>query len=334
MKRTGFLYHKVCDFNNICLAYCKAYKGKAGKKEVINFVNNLGENLNQLQTDLITGNIKVGDYHYFKIYDPKERIICAASFKERILHHSLMNVCDEHFERFQIYHSYATRKNKGTHKAIEYAKKQTYKYKYFLKMDVRKYFDSVDQNTLINLLQRRFKDDKLLSVFEDIIRSYSVQEGKGLPIGNLTSQYFANYYLAFLDHYINEELHISKYVRYMDDMIIWSNHKDDLKEYLKSIKTFLSNKLLLELKPSVINYCKKGLSFLGYRIFLNEILLNNRSKRRFILKSRKYQKLLDKAVWTQKEYQNHILPLINFVVKANTYNLRKSIFQRELIEEL
>lgn len=328
MKRTGNLINKISELSNLQLAFYKAKKGKESKKEVIRFANNLKNNLKDLQKDINSGEISVGNYHFFTIYDPKEREICAASFPERVLHHAIMNICHPVFEKMQIFDSYATRKNKGTYAALHRAEYFQSKNKWFLKLDIRKYFNSIDHQILFSLLQRKFKDRELLQMFKTIIESYEVKKGKGLPIGNLTSQYFANYYLSFADRYIHQNLKISSYVRYMDDMVLWHNDKDTLILAGKSIEKYLTEDLLLGLKTNALNSNIHGLSFLGYRIYRNKTKLNNRSKKRFINKTKEYSKKVDDNRWTQKEYQKHIVPLISFTMYADTKNLREQLFYK------
>ena len=202
MKRVGYLIPRMASLDNLYLAYYKAKKGKSAKPAVRDFGKNLDAHLCEILRQIERGEVQVGNYHYFTIYDPKERRICAAAFPERVLHHALMNVCHPHFELFQISDSYATRLEKGTFKAIDRAMQFQKQYAYYLKMDIRKYFDSIDHHILLRMLHRRFKDPILMSIFEQIIRSYQVSPGKGVPIGNLTSQYFANHYLALLDHFV------------------------------------------------------------------------------------------------------------------------------------
>jgi retron-type reverse transcriptase len=328
MKRIGFLLEQIAEHENLRIGFWKASRMKTGKKEVIDFQNNLEKNLSNLREQLLDLSLDIGDYHYFTIYDPKERIICAASFPERVLHHAIMNICDSYFEKFQIYNSYATRKNKGTFAAVEQAHNFTKRNEFFLKLDVRKYFDSIDHNILMNLLERKFKDTKLLEIFEQIINSYSTSLNKGLPIGNLTSQYFANYYLAFADHFIKENLQVKCFVRYMDDMVLWSTNKAKLKDDFKRVRAFLSEQLSLTLKPQLLNYSSKGLPFLGYLLFPNMIKLNSRSKKRFVKKVKLYDYKLSNEEWSQADYQRHILPLLDFVKKADTYNYRRKIFEK------
>ena len=323
MKRENNLIEKIADPDNLRLAFWKARKAKDWKMEVAEYRKNLDERLLTLRSQLLSGKLQIGDHHYFTIYDPKERNICAASFHERILHHALINVCHPNFEKFQTEHSYASRLGKGTFAAIEQASKYQKKFRWFLKLDVRKYFDSVDHNVLKSLLERRFKDKSVLHVLYGIIDSYSVSDVKGLPIGNLTSQYFANHYLAIGDHYIKEKLHAPAYVRYMDDMVIWADDKTQLIRIGKGFQDFIETELLLKLKPFCLNSTAKGLPFCGFLIYPQKTLLNRNSKQRFKTKLNKFANKLNAHEWTQKEYQSHVLPLIAFVKHADTFHLRQ-----------
>lgn len=325
MKRAGNLIFKIASLDNLYLAFYKAKKNKESKSEIINFKSNLNYNLIKIQDGILNGNIKIGNYHFFTIYDPKERQICAADFPERILHHALMNICHPVFENQQIFDSYATRKNKGTYAALYRAEKFQNKNKWFLKLDIRKYFDSIDHKILYNLLNKKFKDKPLMQIFNKIINSYETNTEKGLPIGNLTSQYFANYYLSYVDRYIKNELNVLYYVRYMDDMVLWSNDKKKLLDIRKRITEFLKVNLSLSLKISIINKNTEGLNFLGYKIYRNKIKLNQRSKNRFLSKTKEYENNLKKS-WSQSDYQRHILPLISFVKYAETFGLRTKVF--------
>lgn len=322
MKRENNLIWLIADPDNLRLAFWKACKAKEGKMVVAQYRKSLGENLLSLRNELLSGNVQVGQYHYFTIYDPKERKICAATFRERVLHHALMNICHANFEKYQIFDSYASRLGKGTYAALERSKNFQRKYKWFLKLDVRKYFDSIDLCILKQQLAKRFKDVVLINVFYSIIDSYETSTGKGLPIGNLTSQYFANHYLALADHYIKEKFQAPAYVRYMDDMVIWSNDKNSLLKIGNKFQSFIESELSLSLKPFCLNSTDKGLPFLGYILFPKTVLLNNSSRNRFKAKLKQYAYKLNNAEWNQAEYQAHVLPLIAFAKHANTFNLR------------
>jgi hypothetical protein len=191
VKRENCLVDRIADPDNLRLAFWKAGKSKTGKAEVIEFQNNLDKNLLSLRSELLGGKPAVGNYRYFKVFDPKERLICASAFRERVLHHALMNVCHDSFERFQIYDSYACRIGKGTYAALDRAETFQKRYAWFLKLDVRKYFASISHNILKGMLQRRFKERRLLDIFGAIVDSYEAAPQRGLPIGNLTSQYYS-----------------------------------------------------------------------------------------------------------------------------------------------
>lgn len=328
MKRAAYLIPKIIDLNNLYLAYHKAAKAKKNKAEVVGYGKNLNNNLKLLQKQIENTDIDIGHYHYFTIYDPKKRTICAASFPERVLHHAIMNVCHQYFECFQIYDSYATRVGKGTYKAIDRAVYYNRRYKYYLKMDIRKYFDNISHTILLNQLKKLFKDKDLLTLFNKIIDSYKVNEGYGVPIGNLTSQYFANNYLADFDHFVKEKLKIKAYVRYMDDMVVWASTSNEIKHIYGQIEQYLTDKLYLELKPPIINTSNHGLSFLSYRIFKTHKELQQKSKARFLSKIEKYYVNLAGGYWTQENFAGHVEPLISFTQHASAKGFRKIVFEK------
>lgn len=329
MKRVGCLMDKICDPDNLRLAFHKARKGKQGKISVLKYSERIDQNLFDLRLQLLNGTFTPGTYNYFRIYDPKERLICAAAFEERIVHHAIMNICKPYFERNLIYDTYATREGKGVYSAIERARYGMRHYKYVAKLDVRKYFDSISHNVLKAKLRKIYKDNALLKLFDSIIDSYNTENGRGIPIGNLTSQYFANYYLSSLDHFIKERLRVPVYVRYMDDMLLFAEDRTQLKEYVRIVNEYIENELLLSLKPHVFSTSDNGISFLGYKLTSNVMLLNRRSKVRFKRKYRYYTNLLENQTIGELEYQNHMLPLIAFVNKAYTRKLRLATVNKE-----
>lgn len=323
MKRIGNLTDKIADLDNLYLAFCKARRGKQTNQEVIRFSEHLDQNLLLLRSEILEGNVDVGHYHFFKIYDPKERLICAASFRERVLHHALMNVCHAYFDKRLIADTYATRKGKGVFSALEKVGKAVARCKFVVKLDFRKYYDSISHDILKQKLLRMFKDKRLLCIFWRIIDSYHATEGFGLPIGNLTSQYFANAYLAELDHYCKDEWKVKFYVRYMDDVFM----ADDSRQLLKScVDKFRSEavRLFLTLKPPVFTSNKEGMNFLGYKIAKGRCELTGRSKRRYRSKLLKYGGYLENGKWDEGIYQEHILPLLSFVMHAESYMFRQS----------
>ena len=250
MKAPRRLIEQVADPDNLRLAFWKARIGKSNGNNVSAYRKELGKNLLLLREQILSGDVMVGNYRFFTIYDPKERQICAAAFSEQVLHHALMNVCHPIFERVQIYDSYASRKGKGVYAALERAQVFTNKNQWFLKLDVRKFFDSIHQATLKTQLARIIGDGKVLWLLYQIIDSYCTIPGRGVPIGNLTSQYFANHFLAELDHCIKEKLRIKAYVRYMDDFVLWHSEKQIYRLYSNNM--FNEKAILTELQQGKI----------------------------------------------------------------------------------
>ena len=323
MKRVGYLIEEIADLDNLYLAFNKACRGKRCKKEVLDFQENFDKNIKEIREELLSGNVRVGDYSYFKIFDPKERLICAAPFRDRVIQHALMNVCHQYFDKKLIYTTYATRRGKGIYKALERAMKATSRFEYVVKLDYRKYYDSVSHEKLKMMLRKMFKDPTLLMVFDKIIDSYEVTEGKGLPIGNLTSQYFANTYLSAVD-YRAKHIYRVDYIRYMDDILIAGDDKILLKRYVSDLIDFSRNELELNLKPPIVNKSSVGQVFCGYRVLPNRLLLSGRSKKRFRTKLLSFNKDLEKGTINEKQYQDHIIPLLAFVSHADSMNFRKA----------
>ncbi len=328
MKRANNLYEDIYELNNLHLAYYKASNGKRLKEDVISFSRNLDYNLHSIQSQLIRRDVIMGDYHYFRISDPKDRLICAVPFRDRVLHHAIINVTERYFDNFQIYDSYACRKGKGVHRAVSRAFSVCKKHTYYLKLDVRKFFDNVDHDILYSLLNNRFKDKDLLSLFRRIIDSYETSSCKGIPIGNLTSQYFANFYLAHLDRFVKHELRIKDYIRYMDDFILFGDSMDDIHYLLDNLENFLHNNLNLSFKTPIINKLSHGFPFLGCRIYRNKILLSRSSKQRFKYKLIKYEDNFNNGLWDMDELISHINPLIGFTKISNSRNLRNYLINK------
>jgi hypothetical protein len=329
MKRHGQLMAQIADGENLRLAFWKAAKGKRGKADCLAFRERLEDNLAALRAELLADAVSVGDYHYFKVHDPKERLICAAAFRERVLHHALMNVCEPVLERAAVFDSYACRKGKGRLRAVDRAEAYARRHRWFMKMDIRQYFASIHQATLRQLLGRKFKDPVLLGVFDRIIGSYHSTPGRGLPIGNLTSQHFANYYLSPLDRYLKETLQRGAYVRYMDDFVVWGESGRELRTVCERVRAFLAAELKLALKDNTaINRTAFGMDFLGYRVFPGTVRLARRSKVRFARKFRRYEAAYVRGVWGELVLQQRMQALLAFVMLAETGAFRQHVLQR------
>ena len=296
MKRVASLFNQIVSFENLRSAWLKARKGKTSKTAVKNFSRNVNNNLQILHDRMVSSPPLLSQYVQFKICDPKERIISVVPFSDRVIHHAIINVLEPVFEKQFIYHTYACRKGKGTHAAARYAFKCAKKYQFFLKLDVRKYFDSIDHSVLKNLLCRIIKDTRCLELLFSVIDSYVSchaapdSTSRGLPIGNLTSQFFANLYLSPLDHFVLEQLKPKGYVRYMDDMVIFSDSLADLKLAFMAVRRFWCEKLNLLLKESVFGKTIRGVPFLGWRITGKGVFLIGKTKRRMKKKLHEIQK--------------------------------------------
>lgn len=275
MKTQKFLFDKIVEFKNLELAFYKASKRKHSSSNYLFFRINKDDNILKIQQRLISGDFDFGHYKNFKIYEPKERNITAAPFEDRIIHHAIINVLEKIFEKNLIFHTYACRKGKGTHVAINIVQKKMKNNQYFLKLDVRKYFDSIDHMILKNLLKKLIGDKKCLDLLFAIIDSYVADPDskKGIPIGNLTSQFFANYYLSSLDHFVSEELKPEFYCRYMDDMILLDSSKDKLLLIYKKMEAFICKNLKLNFKPLILGITYQGIPFLGKLITKDSVRL-------------------------------------------------------------
>ena len=247
-----------------------------------------------MQERLAGGTWECGRYKQFKIFEPKERLITAAPFEDRIVHHAIVNVLEPLFERQFIFHTYACRKQKGTHAAIRYAQTFCKKGIYFLKLDVRKYFDTIDHKILKERLRRLTNESRVNDLLNKIIDSYTSARAdelgvkKGIPIGKLTSQFFANLYLSDADHYVLEVLKADGYTRYMDDMLVFNKDYKHLKNVHKKLAAYFGERLELELKPPVFGRCEDGIPFLGKLITKAEIKALSEKRR---LKAKKIKRI-------------------------------------------
>lgn len=328
MKRIGSTYQEVYSWENLMEAWLRAKKGSSHTPEAVLYSLNLHCNLKRLQESLTAENPPVGNYHYFMIHDPKERRNCAASFEERILHHAVMRVLEQRFEQHFMNDTYACRKGKGTEKAILKAFRNTKNCQWYLKLDMKTYFDTIDHDILKQKLQRIIKDQRMLNILEQIISSYCVQPGKGIPIGNLTSQFFANFYLSFFDHFVKEQLRVKQYVRYMDDCVLWGSSKQEVKEWRAKAEHYLAAELQLKLKYAVLNTTENGVPFLGFLIKPDCIHLL-RSKKRRVYRTCKllYQELCFRTI-TQNNFAERITASLSHLKVARSQQVVYDILQR------
>ena len=329
VKRVGFLMPRIASYENLREAFLRAVKGKSTKKEVVLFRDRLDENLHLIKQLLLSNSYEFNNYRFFTICDPKQRVICAASFQDRVVFHAVMRICHPVFDNFQIADSYACRVGKGTYRALEKAQLYCKKFEWFAKLDVCKYFDSIDHVILQRQLCRLFKDPGLLSLFARIIGSYSVNHHRGLPIGNLTRQYFANHYLSIADHYVKEQMHIKAMVRYMDDILLFSSSKEKLMADVKELILFIKKQLKLDLHEPIINRTAFGVPFLGYVVKMDCLRLHQRSRNRFVKKMSNLSRLLEEGCIDDREYAERATCLMSFIDKADVNDFKYKISTQE-----
>lgn len=304
------MFDKICSFENLHRAYLGARKCKRNRSEILKFNYHLEENLLKLQQELLSQTYQHGGYRQFIICDSKKRRIKAAPFKDRVIHHALCNIIEPIFDKGFIFDSYACRGGKGTHRALkrlqrflksisESPRKQEGERIYALKGDISKYFDNINHKILLEMIKKKITDQKVVWLTDKIADSSHEKPQTGIPIGNLTSQLFANIYLNELDKFVKHNLRVKYYLRYMDDFLILSYNKRKLRAIKLKIQKFLKNKLLLELhsKKVDISPAEKGIDFLGYVNFQNYRLLRKSTVKRFIKRTREKIKKDSARAW-------------------------------------
>jgi RNA-directed DNA polymerase len=328
------LWKELCSIHNLELAYKKARKHKTLRPNVQKFEKNLLENFNSLRTNLLLHSYKPRPLETFILRDPKTRKINKSCFSDRVIHHALCNIIEPFFEKMFIYDSYANRKGKGTLKAIqrfEFFSKKLSKNNTSsistLKSDIRHYFDDVDHTILLKIIGKRISDPKVLWLIRRVLSNYSTIKGKGMPLGNLTSQFFANVYLNELDQFVKHELKAKQYIRYVDDFVILHHSEEQLTEWKEKIAEFLREKLLLGLHPEKtrIILSKRGVDFLGLKVFPYHKLMKKRNIRSFKKKLRLICEKYNHGEIMYDEIYDFLEGWIAYAKNANTYNLRRKI---------
>lgn len=282
MKRRGYLYDRICSIDNLTLADKIARRGKSKQKSIKLFDHNRQDNIIDLHHCLINREYKTSEYNVFTIFEKKERVIFQLPYRDRVVHWAIMNVVEDTFVKSFTADTYSCIKGRGIHKClnnITKALKDTKATRYCLKIDIKKYYPSIKNSILKDMLRKKFKDKDLLNLLDEIIDS----NPNGCPIGNLLSQWFGNFYLTYFDHYVKEELKIKHIYRYCDDICILGSNKDELRILLGKIKTYLGDNLKLELSNyQIFPIESRGIDFLGYVIFHDCIYLRKSIKLAYI----------------------------------------------------
>lgn len=342
------MFKKICEFKNLHLAYLAARKGKRYRRKILEFGYKIERNLLELKYDLMSGNYRHGEYRQFIVCDSKKRHIKAAPFRDRVVHHAVCNIIEPMFDKGFIYDSYACRNKKGTHKAVkrlqsfiksarkssDNTRENTTLKIYCLKCDISKYFNSVDQNILLRLIEKKVRDAKTLNLIKIIIHSDNMETGKGMPIGNLTSQLFANIYLNKLDCFIKRSLQARYYLRYMDDFLILDFNKKKLHFAKDKIRRFLEDELNLKLHPkkAIIFPIDKGIDFLGFIVFENYKLLRKSTVKRFIKRMKKYKKMFEENKISLEKFNNSARSWSAYAKFGDSWGLRKKLGENLIVK--
>jgi len=329
MRTYKNLYPQIYDFENLYEAYLKARRGHRYDHEVLVFTNNLDGELIQLQNELVWKTHKTGPYRRFYVHDPKTRLVAALPFRDRVLQHALCNVVEPLFERKFIFDSYACRADRVT----EFLRKATrfWPKPYCLKCDISQYFPSIRHSALLAIIRRAIACEDTIWLIREILSSWTDPADlgpRGLPIGNLTSQLWANVYLDQLDHFIKEALRVKFYVRYMDDFVIIDGDKAELWQLKREIEDFLDGKLGLRLNgKTVIFPISHGVDFLGYRIWPDHRLLRKRSTKRIKRALRHFQKLYSQEKVDFDRINATVQSWLGHAKHADSYRFRKKLFE-------
>ena len=279
------MFDKVISLENLFDAWTEFKKDKANKKDVAEFEINLEDHVFKFHEDLKNGDYKHSGYVSFYVSDPKRRHIHKALVRDRLLHHAVHRIIEPEWNKIFIFDSWSSRKKKGTHGAVKRLQelgltlsRNHTRILWVLKLDVRKFFDSVDREILLSILKERTSDDRLKALLAEIIGSFS----PGLPLGNLTSQLFANVYLNRLDQFVKHDLKIVGYIRYADDFVLMHPNRELLIDCLDKIKKFLREQLHLDVHPKkiVLKTYSSGIDYLGYVCFPHHRVLRTKTKRR------------------------------------------------------
>ena len=324
MKRIGNLYERVCNTENLYLAYTKAKKGKANTYGVLHFEKELESNLQSIQEELISGSYRTSEYSVFTVLDPKERLVYRLPFRDRVVHHAIMNILENIWVSVFSSNTYSCIKGRGIHGVLRHLKrdlKDTENTAYCLKMDVRKFYPTIDHDILKQIIRRKIKDQQLLKLLDEIIDS-----APGVPIGNYLSQFFANLYLAYFDHWIKEEKQVTYYYRYADDMVILSSNKPYLHGLLVGINDYMTQRLNLQLKSNYrIFPVSQGIDFVGYVFYHTHILMRKSIKVRFCRRVAK----INKKDLEPKEYRKQVSSYMGWAKHCDSKHLVKTILQDE-----
>ena len=326
MNKIQDIYPKIIARENLYHAAYMASRGRRYRDSSADFNFNLEKEIRLLHIALRDKTYRHGKYRIFTIHDPKERNIAAAPFRDRVVHHAVHDIIEPVIDRTFIYHSYACRNNRGSHKAVDKAQEFLRRNAFCLHGDIKKYFPSIDHAILKEILRMRVEDRDLLWLLDEIIDSAASLPG--LPIGNLTSQFFANLYLNELDYFVKFDLKAKFYLRYMDDFLVFGNEKAGLVELKAKLRVFLKNRLKIDIHEakSQIYKSENGIKFLGFRLFRNHRRIASGNLRRFRKRLKNFGYLLKNGLIDKNKICDSVRCWAAHSRYANTNGLRLNIY--------
>lgn len=330
--KDGSMWKQLIDKDNFILAQKNSRKGKATMTQIISFEKNLEENLEKVRQSVIQGTFHTSQYRSRTIFEPKKRIIYILPYNpDRIVQHAVMNVLIPYFERIFITDSYACIEGRGQMRASQRTMQAVRNNKYCLKCDIHHFYPSINQNILSKMYHERFRDEKFLSIVDDII--FSFPGGYNCPIGNYTSQWSGNFYLTKLDMFCKHELKVKDYIRYCDDFLLFGDDKAKLHEYRKRIEDFIGKELELTYSKSDVFSMKQGVDFCGYRHFDNYILLRKSTAKRQMKTIKELPDRLKRGEITPDEMRSTIDSIIGWLKHARTHNMKIAMNIYKIREE-
>lgn len=328
MQRQRIDLADIAAWDNLQLAVWKASKGKRLRPEVSSFFAELDARILQLQTDILAEQVPYCEYRSFVIHDPKRRRIHAACFADRVLHHAIMNRAEPTFEKSLVNSTYACRPGKGVHHAVMQVQRNLQRFPWFVQVDVDGYFPAIDHQRLLHLLSRRFKGNAFLHLLMRIVDSYQSAPSKGLPIGSLTSQHFANYYLDGADRFLLGHPEVFAHIRYMDDILWWCKDKLSAQRVLQEFSYFMMETCKLRLKSTFrINRSSQGMTYCGFRILPGTLLLTLRKKRRYRILRQHYEAAWQNGDITCRELQSAYDAVLAATLPAHSLRWRQRDLQ-------
>lgn len=323
-KRSRICLEDVVDWNNLVSATWRAASGKTTAPQVREFVEDLDRNLTNLANSVLDETVELGKATTFRIYDPKPRQIHAPIFRERVLHHALMAHVGPVLEKSLIEDTFACRIGKGSLAAVRRAQHYSRRFAWFGQLDIRQYFASICHQTLVGTLSRKFKHAGLIRLLSRIIAASPASTDRGLPIGALTSQNFANFFLSPLDRFLREEVKVGGLIRYMDDVVWWCHDKQEVKKAAEAASVFLHEKLSLQLRHSpIVNRSRMGMTICGYRVSPGRILLSQRKKRLYCHGRRRWETKLQSGQINGADLQAGYASILSMAVHADSANWRR-----------